>query len=83
MTHKNVQPLSTVASSSKGTVIALRGGGGFKDRVIGMGLPVGAEIEVIHGCSDGAGPVMVAVGDTRLAIGHGMAERILVRVTPK
>ena len=83
MTQKNVQPLSALESSKRGTVVALRGGARFKDRVIGMGLPIGAEIEMIHGCSDGAGPVMIAVGDTRLAIGHGMAERILIRVKPK
>lgn len=75
-----VAPLSTLHSGSRGTVIALQGGGGFQERVTDMGLFVGCEVEVLGG-GDG-GRMLLAVGDTRIALGHGMADKVLVAVDP-
>jgi ferrous iron transport protein A len=58
-------------------VIALRGGGAFQERIISMGLFVGCIAEVLIG-GDG-GQMLLAVGDTRIAIGHGMAQKVIVR----
>jgi len=41
-----------------------------------MGLVPGVKLTVLN--RNGTGPVMVAVKDSRLAIGHGMAEKIIV-----
>jgi Fe2+ transport system protein FeoA len=45
-----------------------------------MGLAIGKEVEVIrgHGGNGASGPVVVRCGDTRLMLGHGMSEKILV-----
>ena len=77
--HKHQgRPLTAIASGGKAKVVALLGGRGFQNRMVSMGLKVGCEIEVLHRGS--RGPVLVAAGGTRLALGHGMAERILVQV---
>jgi Fe2+ transport system protein FeoA len=46
-----------------------------------MGLNRGAEVEVIKG--SGPGPLIVASRETRIALGAGMAKKILVTTTPK
>ena len=70
----------TLAETPGGTrvrVVALRGGRAFQERVISMGLHVGCEAEVMIG--EGEGRMILAVGDTRIALGHGMANRIMVK----
>lgn len=42
-----------------------------------MGLDIGSEIEVIK--PGKPGPFLIAVKETRLAIGHGIAHKIIVR----
>jgi Fe2+ transport system protein FeoA len=45
-----------------------------------MGIHVGCDLRVVHS-GDGRGkPALVAVGETRLAIGHDMLDNILVAV---
>jgi len=41
-----------------------------------MGLTVGSEVESL--ISRGSGPIVVAVRQTRLALGRGVANRVLV-----
>ena len=64
-----------------GLVVALRGGRGFRQRILDMGLGVGCEIEVMHRDAVGRdeGPVVVRAGETHLTLGHGMAGKIMVR----
>ena len=82
MKHETSIPLSELPVSRKAHVLALRGGGGFQHRVLSMGLSIGCEVEVMHG--DGTetegGAVVVRAGHTRLMLGHGMAEKVIVRV---
>lgn len=69
--------LHDLAAGDRAVVTAFLGGCGFQDRILSMGLNVGNAVRVIHGAR-GRGPVLIAVGDTRLAIGHGMSEKIAV-----
>ncbi len=80
MKRAAVQPLSAFTSGQKGTVVTLTGGRMCHERLKSMGLHIGSEFEIIN-CGAHGGPVMVAVGETRLAIGRGMAEKILAAVT--
>lgn len=82
MEDSGTRPLSTIAAGKKGMVIALAGGRQFQDRLVSMGLNVGCEIEVVHSSNGRCGPTLVATGETRLAVGHGMADKILVAVDP-
>ena len=68
--------LSRVSSGSEVTLIGIEGGRAMRSKLYSMGLVPGVRLRILSG--NGAGPVMVAVRDSRLAIGRGMAEKILV-----
>ncbi len=72
------QPLSGVRPGGRATIVALAGGGGLQSRLISMGLKVGADVRVIRGGTGTWGPILIALGQARLAIGRGMADRIMV-----
>ncbi len=68
-----------LAMASPGEVVRIadvRGGRGLTRRLADMGLLPGTVIRVIN--SQMRGPVVVEVKGTRLALGHGMAHKILV-----
>lgn len=56
-------------------VVALMGGAGLDKRITDMGLNVGAELVVRQ--RQGGGPVVMR-GETRFALGAGMAHKIMV-----
>jgi len=72
----NVIPLSK-AASGRYRVISLQGGRGFIHKIAEMGIYPDSTLEVL-GAMDGSGPVRVQVKGSHLAIGRGMAARILV-----
>jgi ferrous iron transport protein A len=53
-----------------------RAGKGLEKRLIELGLNLEAEIEIVHRRSNGA--VVVARDEMRLALGAGMAHKIMV-----
>jgi Fe2+ transport system protein FeoA len=57
-------------------VVGLKGGTGFHRRVADMGLVPGARIELI--CRQHHGPVLIDLKGSRLALGRGMAHKIIV-----
>jgi len=75
------ETLDNLASGATGRIIALRGGREFQHRIQSMGLSIGSEVSVIQNndVEGEHGGVVVRVGDTRLMIGHGMANKIVVR----
>ena len=76
--------LSTLDHLSVGATAVVRdldGGHEFSSRLAAMGLVMGAALQVMQ--NSGKGPMLVRVRDTRLALGRGEAQRILVeRVSP-
>jgi ferrous iron transport protein A len=48
----------------------------LSQRLAGLGLTVGAMVEVLQ--NYGRGPLIVAVRDTRIALGRGQADKVLV-----
>ena len=58
-------------------VVSLEGGQNFRGRMHSMGIMPGSIIKVIESGKTG-GPYLVAVSETRLMIGHVMAEKIMV-----
>jgi Fe2+ transport system protein FeoA len=54
----------------------IRGGCGLTHRLTELGLTPGVEMEVLQ--QSGMGPLILSVRDTRLALGRGMAHRVLV-----
>lgn len=69
-------PLSMVSSGKKVKLRAIHAGRGLQRRLAEMGLIPGVELEVI---SNGHhGPFIIAVKNTRLMLGRGMAHHIEV-----
>ena len=74
---KAVFPLSTVPSGKEVILVSVGGGRGLRARLSDMGLSEGMKLKVIH--SHRPGPCIILAGSTRLVIGHGMAQRVMVR----
>ena len=72
--------LACIASISPGKEVELVGvdaGRSLQGRLLALGLIKGAMVTVI--ANEGSGPLLIKVGESRLTIGRGMAERIQVR----
>jgi len=83
MNDPRVRPLSRVPPGRSATVVALAGGRAFQSRLVSMGLNVGCGVTVIRSSNPSGGPTLIAMGGTRLAIGYGMAEKIMVSMGPE
>jgi Fe2+ transport system protein FeoA len=59
-------------------IVVLNGGRTFHDRMSGMGLGPGARLEVLQ--NGGGGRMVVARQGTRLFLGGGMAQKVLVTI---
>jgi Fur family ferric uptake transcriptional regulator len=71
-----VMPLAMASPGEQVRIVGFRGGKGMERRLTSMGLNQGAEVEVIK--SSGPGALIVACRETRIALGAGMAGKILV-----
>lgn len=69
-------PLSMVQSGELVQVVAVRTGWGLQRRLADMGLTPGVRVKVIN--SGGRGPVVLDIRGSRLALGHGIAHKIMV-----
>lgn len=70
------KPLCDLPAHSRGIVRLLAGGKDFANRAVCMGLIPGAEVMVVQ--NYGRGPLIVAIQETRLALGRGEANKVLV-----
>lgn len=69
--------LFQMRENQKGRVTEVLGGGGFANRMMSMGIYPGREVtKVSHFAL--RGPVAIKVGRSVLALGHGMAAKIMV-----
>lgn len=68
-------PLAMADEGTALRILALHGGKGLAMRLTELGLNVGTEIRVVQ--RQGGG-LLVARGDSRIALGGGMAAKILV-----
>lgn len=72
-----MKPLSLAPTGEEVTVQKINAGRKLTRRLRDMGLIPDAQVRVVK--NDSKGPLIVAVAeDSRLALGHGMAHRILV-----
>jgi ferrous iron transport protein B len=70
-----VFPLSLIEEGEEGFVYLLSGGEGFASRLAGMGIIAGTNVKVLR---NSGGQVIVLASDTRIALGKGQADKILV-----
>ncbi len=78
LSSKSVLPLALAGEGESLRIVSLRGGRGFHEKLVSMGLNVGDEIEVIQ--RRGGGTVLIAKEGIRYGLGGGMAQKILVAV---
>ncbi|TWH63967.1 ferrous iron transport protein A [Azomonas agilis] len=69
-------PLAMASEDTAVRIISLQGGASLTKRLTEMGLNVGSEIWVRQ--RQGAGGLVISRGETRFALGFGMASKILV-----
>lgn len=69
-------PLAMAPEGQPVTVRSLTAGRTLETRLLGMGLTIGTCVTVLQ--REAGGPMLLAVGDTRLGIGAGMAMKIMV-----
>ena len=68
-------PLSMATPGERLTLVDITAGDGLRHRLTELGLTPGVEFHVVRSAG---GPLLLAVHDSRLAIGRGMAHKILV-----
>lgn len=71
-----MRTLDAVAKGVKVKVKAIDASPGLERRLIQMGFIKGAVVEVLS--NDGKGPIVVSVDRAQIAIGRGIARRIVV-----
>jgi ferrous iron transport protein A len=69
-------PLRMAREGEQVRIVSLNGGRGFLDRLAGLGLRIGEQVEVIHNRMDGK--LLLGHESTRLFLGGGMAHKIQV-----
>ena len=68
--------LSTAHIGEEVRLIGIDGGRSLRKRLAELGLNVGMNFKVVNQITDG--PMIIAIKESRLAIGRGMAHKILV-----
>jgi len=71
-------PLTALLEGEEGAVERVTGGRGLCQRLSAMGLTPGTRIKVVKS-SLFSGPILISVRGTTLALGRGVAERVLLR----
>ncbi len=69
-------PLGKVDPGKEVTVVLINAGRGLQSRLFSIGLVPGVTIKVLSNTH--AGPIRISVKDTRLALGWGVAQKIIV-----
>ena len=77
MTSWNGKSLSTVPSGESVQIERMKGGHQFLSRLASLGFTPGARLRVLR--NHGRGPIIVCLRDTRVALGRGEAEKILIK----
>lgn len=74
---KSLMPLALAGLGAKVEVVRIAAGNNLSERLTSMGLVPGTVIEVVNCCCKG--PMIVAVKGSRVALGRGMALKVLVK----
>jgi ferrous iron transport protein A len=77
--EKKLIHLTHLSPGKSGIVVEIHGGHGAAHRLEALGLRVGARITKIS-AQPMHGPITVKVGQTSLAIGYGLAHKVMVEV---
>jgi len=76
MSMKSVLHLAMICPGSSVRLVSILGGRCIRKRLADLGMNTGDILSVVQ--SDPCGPMILKVKESRLAIGRGVAHRILV-----
>jgi len=79
MPDEKIIPLTKMHAGQSGRVIEIDGGHNILNRLNSLNIRTGKEVTKVSSMLM-RGPVTVEVGNSRVAIGYGMARRIMVKV---
>lgn len=74
-----VTSLVNMKPGQSGEIVGLQGGRGLMRNLEGMGIMTGCIIRVIS-MQIMRGPLIIAKGNTQVALGFGMAQKIMVKI---
>ncbi len=68
-------PLAMISPGDKARLESIRGGQKLTQRLTDLGLTPGVELSLVN---NAGGPLLVSVRDSRVALGRGMAHKVMV-----
>ncbi|MGA1794813.1 MAG: FeoA family protein [bacterium] len=80
--EKRIIPLIKMTENQEGIIHALEGGGQFQTRLQALNIRIGKRVKKIS-ATPFRGPVVIEVERSKVAIGHGMAQKVLVAVSDR
>ena len=80
--EKRIIPLIKMTENQEGTIHALEGGAQFQARLQALNIRIGQRVKKIS-ATPFRGPVVIEVERSKVAIGHGMAQKVLVAVSDR
>lgn len=69
-------PLNSIGIGKYAEVNNVEGGELMCKKLMEMGVNKGALVEIVR---NDAGPLIIKIGETRLVLGRGMAQKVMVR----
>jgi len=69
-----MKSLDEIEEGKKVRIVKILGGYGLIRRLVSLGLTIGVELFIINN----HGPIIIKVGDSNIAIGRGIAKKVLV-----
>jgi len=73
---KSAIPLAFLSEGDEAEIVGISGGGGLTQRLVDMGFTPATRVRVLK--SSPPGPMLVSVRGSRIALGRGVAMKILV-----
>lgn len=77
MSMNSIMPLSMAAIGQPLRLVSVNSGRKLAHRLAELGMTPGIEMTIIQ---DAGGPILVAVRDSRIALGRGMAHKVAVEL---
>jgi Fe2+ transport system protein FeoA len=70
--------LSAFPQGESGTIVDMTADAELQGRLMGMGMFIGTQFKLLQGGRASSKPLLLAIGETRVALGHEIANTILV-----
>ena len=74
---ENIKALSKIAQGKTVCIVSVHAGQGLRSRLATMGLVPKIKIKVVH--NGRQGPFVVSVKHSRMVLGRGVADKIMVK----